>query len=388
MPGAKQSLRNDKPQSDLPQPVTRTNSKPNARVVKWAKSIPDFSTAMVEAAPTEQLSDPGDELVIPHKPPTAAETEDSDVIPSEIGVSTSTHIRSETSTTYSAQSGKVFDVELYRKTLELQMETLGPEHRTTLRTMGRLGNELQKLGGDHRPEAEQLLRMVFETQTRVLGKEDEDPVWTIDRLAECLMALKCYDEAEATILHVMYLKRSVYEESDVRVLTATLQLSKLYFKYQKRYEDALALNKERLETTRKVLGADHHETLRSMANVADCFGCLKRLEEAIKLRKELMSIYTRLRGSRHKLTLTAMHNLVNDLDDNKEYKEAEKLIRKVVNIRTKDSGLEERHTPRKHGSAGTRAQSLGKGKRRRESATDSSGATIKGSGTGAPLYPD
>ena len=101
---------------------------------------------------------------------------------------------------------------LYRETIEIKRRTLGPDHRSTLVTMGSLANLLAVAG--RYSEAEQILRQTLQIERRTLGPDHYDTLASLVTLAEDL-------------------------------------------KFEGRYAEAEKIYKEALEARRRTLGVDH-----------------------------------------------------------------------------------------------------------------------------------
>jgi hypothetical protein len=74
-------------------------------------------------------------------------------------------------------------------------------------------------------------------------------------------------------------------------------------------EEAEPLEAQALEARRRVLGAEHPDTLKSISNLALIYQDQGRLEEAELLRVQELETRKRLLGAEHPGTLTSMNNL-------------------------------------------------------------------------------
>ena len=81
------------------------------------------------------------------------------------------------------------------------------------------------------------------------------------------------------------------------------------YRAQGRMEEALALEEEELEKSRRILGAEHPDTLSSMNNLALTYRAQGRMEEALALQEEALEKSRRILGAEHPGTLTSMNNL-------------------------------------------------------------------------------
>ena len=83
---------------------------------------------------------------------------------------------------------------LYRETLEVRRELLGPEHLETLMSMNNLANSLFEEG--HYAESEKLYRDALDIARRVLGSEHRQTVIQMGNLVNVLAAQGRNAEAE------------------------------------------------------------------------------------------------------------------------------------------------------------------------------------------------
>ena len=80
------------------------------------------------------------------------------------------------------------------------------------------------------------------------------------------------------------------------------------------YGEAEKLERETLDTQRRMLGAEEPETLRSMNNLAATLYREGRYAEAERLQEETIAVQTRILGAEHPDTLRSMSSLGNTLN--------------------------------------------------------------------------
>ena len=80
-----------------------------------------------------------------------------------------------------------------------------------------------------------------------------------------------------------------------------------------------------METRKRVLGAEHPDTLTSMANLALTYGNQGRWKEAEELEVQVMETCKRVLGTEHPHTLISMNNLASTYRSQGRWKEAEEL---------------------------------------------------------------
>ncbi len=93
---------------------------------------------------------------------------------------------------------------------------------------------------------------------------------------------------------------------------------------------------EQLQAARTILtkrrGPDHHDTLTSMNNLANCYGDLGRFTEALKLREETLALRRAKLGPDHPDTLQSMHGLAYSYEELGRHAEALKLNEETLTL--------------------------------------------------------
>jgi hypothetical protein len=85
-----------------------------------------------------------------------------------------------------------------------------------------------------------------------------------------------------------------------------------------------------IETRKRVLGAEHPNTLTSMSNLASTFSNQGRWKEAEELEVQVIDTRKRVLGAEHPDTLTSMSNLASTFRNQGRWKEAEELEVQVM----------------------------------------------------------
>ena len=88
-----------------------------------------------------------------------------------------------------------------------------------------------------------------------------------------------------------------------------------------------------MDMRKKLLGAEHPDTLGSMANLASTYWNQGRWSEAEKLAVHVMDRTKELLGAEHPNTLISMENLACTYRDQGRICESEKLELEVINIK-------------------------------------------------------
>jgi tetratricopeptide repeat protein len=116
------------------------------------------------------------------------------------------------------------------------------------------------------------------------------------------------------------------------------------YSMQGREDKAETLKKHVMETRKRVLGAEHPDTLTSMANLASTNRNQGRWKEAEDLEVQVMETRMRVPGQEHPDTLMAMWNLSANWKAAGHSTKAVQLLQKCVALQTKIIGGNHPHT--------------------------------------------
>ena len=103
---------------------------------------------------------------------------------------------------------------------------------------------------------------------------------------------------------------------------------------------------EVMDMRKKMLGAEHPDTLKSMGNLASTYSNQGRWNKAEQLQVQVMDMMKKLLGGEHPDTLKSMGNLANTYSNQGRWNEAEQLKFHVVDMRKKLLGAEHPDTLR------------------------------------------
>ncbi len=120
--------------------------------------------------------------------------------------------------------------------------------------------------------------------------------------------LGLYEDAEPLLVKALETSRRVLGKEHADSLAAINGLANLYW-YQNRFAEAEPLYTELVETRRRVLGRDHPATLRAQYDLASLYLWLKRYDEMEALSLETLDVQRRVLGEDHSETIDTMHNL-------------------------------------------------------------------------------
>ncbi|KAG4434967.1 hypothetical protein IFR05_009548 [Cadophora sp. M221] len=166
-------------------------------------------------------------------------------------------------------------------------------------------------------------------ESRLVHQGQQRRMSLLWKYATCLSADGRWDEAEAAFVEGLEIEKRELGADHPDTLTSMANLAST-FRDQGRWEEAEKLQLEVMETSKTKLGADHPSTLTSMANLASTFWNQGRWEEAEKLQLEVMETRKTNLGADHPSTLTSMANLASTFWNQGRWEEAEKLELEVM----------------------------------------------------------
>ena len=106
------------------------------------------------------------------------------------------------------------------------------------------------------------------------------------------------------------------------------------------FKEAETLENKVLETRRKILGVEHPETIRAMANLAATYHYLGKYTDAEKLQIQVLDARNRILGVEHPDTIDAMTGLASIYRYLGKFTEAEKLGIQVLDASNTILGVE------------------------------------------------
>lgn len=208
---------------------------------------------------------------------------------------------------YTAKIGKYIVAEsMGRLVLEIDEQTLGKEHRNTLRSIDNLSRIVTRLGKHE--EAEKMQRQVLEGYEKLLGPEHQATLSKVTQLGSVLDSQGRHEEAEAMQRRALKGYEKMLGPEHQYTLTNVSELGAV-LESQGRYEEAEVMQRRALKGFEKVLGPEHPHTLTSAGNLSLVLSYQGRLVEAEEIEVHVMETRKRVLGDEHPYTLTAMANL-------------------------------------------------------------------------------
>ncbi len=261
-------------------------------------------------------------------------------------------------------------VELYGKAADIAKVAKGEDDHLALAMRTDYANALAKVGQE--TQAEQLLRELLATRTRLFGRENNDTQITINSLAVLLHGMDRLDEAEALYREAVDLGtrtlgaehtdtmtarmnlasllrsrgklteaepmmfaeyadvRKMYGDSHPRTASAAKVLADLY-RQQGRFKDALPLLEECVAILRRAEGEQTESVAIAKRALAQTLKRLGERKRATELQREVVAAYTRLHGAEHVQTLNARQDLANGLGSENSA-EAEAMFKDLLEV--------------------------------------------------------
>ncbi|KAF1967610.1 kinesin light chain [Bimuria novae-zelandiae CBS 107.79] len=171
---------------------------------------------------------------------------------------------------------------------------------------------------------------------------EQEGAYRMTLVWKCAMALLSdgrYNESEELFEQVMETSLRVLGEEHPDTLTSMANLASTY-RNQGRWKEAEELFEQVMETSSRVLGEEHPSTLTSMSNLASTYRNQGRWKEAEELQAKELQICSRVLGEEHPDTLTSMANLASTYRNQGRWKEAEELEVQVMETRKRVLGEE------------------------------------------------
>ena len=127
-----------------------------------------------------------------------------------------------------------------KQAADAYMEALGPEHRSTLSSIGNLALTYWNQG--RWKEAEELQVRVMETRKTVLGQEHPDTLMSMNNLASTYSNQGRWKEAEELLVRVMETRKTMLGQEHPDTLTSMANLASTYLG-QGRWKEAEELDR-------------------------------------------------------------------------------------------------------------------------------------------------
>jgi serine/threonine protein kinase/Flp pilus assembly protein TadD len=234
----------------------------------------------------------------------------------------------------------------------------GSTARITLQIQTSLGVALMRQG--ELEKAESLLRETWHASQEHLGSDDPDSMAATANLASCLRRLDRNEEALELTRHSYEWKRRELGENHPQTISAQANVANLMYALG-RLDEAESLYRDSLQASIDSLGPDHPTTLLNASNLADFLIVMRAdYEEAGKPLADLLERRRRVLGAEHPQTLETMMTQAKLLRRTGRYEEAERLLRSILDIRRRTLGDEHPDTVATVASLGIVLRKMGR----------------------------
>ena len=148
-----------------------------------------------------------------------------------------------------------------------------------------------------------------------------------------------FNSAEQLEVQVMDMRKKILGADHPDTLRSIANLASTY-RNQGRWNEAEQLDIQVMDMRKKLLGADHPDTRSSMANLACTYSNQGRWNEAEQLEIQVMDMRKKLLGADHPDTLRSIANLASTYRNQGRWNEAEQLQIQVMDMRKKLLGAD------------------------------------------------
>lgn len=161
----------------------------------------------------------------------------------------------------------------------------------------------------------------------------------MDVMGQVYDSLGLYTRAQTLLQRAVDVRTQVLGAENHDTLRS---MSNLYrtLDHEGHYAEAETLVRKTLDVERRVLGPEHPDTVRSTNDLGICLTRDGRFADAEKLLREALDTRRRVLGAEHPQTLVSMSNLAAVLADERQFTEAEKLLRQTVEVKRRVLGVE------------------------------------------------
>ena len=164
-----------------------------------------------------------------------------------------------------------------------------------------------------------------------------DDKW--DKFALVLRENGDLSNAEQLQVKVMEMRKKLLGAEHPDTITSIANIASTYWK-QGRWNEAEKLEVEVMEMRKKLLGVEHPDTLTSIANLASTYHSQGRWNKAEQLDVQVIEMTKRLLSAEHPDTLTSIANLASTYHSQGRWNEAEQLQVQVMEMAEKALGAE------------------------------------------------
>jgi len=206
-----------------------------------------------------------------------------------------------------AYQGKFAEAEKsFRAVYEIVRKTLGPDHPSTLRSLGNIGSIL--LQQNKYSEAEGVYKQVLEGDRRVLGAEHPITLMFMNNLGLVYLNQKRYPEAEGLYRQLLEIQARVVGPESRQSLDSKAALGEVLF-FENRFPEAEKLTREAVEAERRVLGPEHSDVLVGQNSLGQILAEEHKYTEAESIYRQTLGQRVKVYGAHHPDTAESEYSL-------------------------------------------------------------------------------
>jgi tetratricopeptide (TPR) repeat protein len=226
---------------------------------------------------------------------------------------------------------------LYRRSLEIREQQLGPEHLDVATSLNNLALLLWSQG--KYVEAEPLYRRSLKIREQQLGPEHPYVATILNNLALLLKSQGKYAEAEPLYRRSLEIDEKAFGHDHPEVATDLNGLAGL-LESQGKYAEAEPLYRRSLEIRERKLGPDHPDVAQILNNLGTLLMSQGKYAEAEPLCRRSLKILEQQLGPEHPDVATGLNSLATLLTSQGKFAEAEPLYRRSLKIWEQQLGPE------------------------------------------------
>jgi serine/threonine protein kinase len=230
---------------------------------------------------------------------------------------------------------------LIRNALAIRTRVLGKDNQATLKSMDSLGLTLEL--ESHYTEAEKVDRQTLALRERSGGGEDRSTVETMTHLGVVLNGEGRYQDAEQVNRKSVEIAQRKFGPKDKVTVDAVGDLA-IDLAYEGKFPEAEVQFRQVLQMDRDNYGTDDLRTFAGEGNLGAVLLQEENYSGSEKIFRDLLERMRRVLGPDHPRTLLIMGNLALVLKAQHQYAEAERVFREVYELKQKKLGPEHRST--------------------------------------------
>ena len=246
--------------------------------------------------------------------------------------------------------------EMYQRALQVKEKELGPEHRSTLKTINSLGILYIEQGKLR--EAEEMFQRALQVKEKELGLEHRSTLKTINSLGILYIEQGKLCEAEEMFQRALQAKEKELGLEHSLILETISSLGILYRK-QGKLREAEEIFQRVLQAKEKELGPEHRSTLETINSLGNLYIKQGKLREAEEMFQRVLQAKEEL-GPEHRSTLETINSLGILYRKQGKLREAEEMFKRVLQAKEKELSPEHRSTLKTINSLGNLYMKQGK----------------------------